>query len=84
MEQVGKLITCDRCGRSIFLTLTGKEDWSDRLSYQEKPREWTQEIGHGDLCPDCTKEFQTFCKEFFKNTGGTWTYVSEYKEKQND
>ena len=84
MEQIGKLVTCDRCGHTIFLERIGTEEWSNRAAYKDLPREWMQESQFGHLCPKCAKEFQTFCKGFFKHVAVAWERALDYEEESDD
>lgn len=72
MEQIGKLVTCDRCGITIFVEQKGTEEWSDRPAYESLPRGWMRESQFGHLCPSCARQFQLFCRDFFKSVAVSW------------
>lgn len=68
----GQLVTCNRCGKTIFLKCTGEgvEDggftrWN---SFEAFPEGWYKISNFGDLCPDCFIEYEKFKKEFLKFT----------------
>lgn len=81
-QNLGKLITCDRCGRIIFLKYTGLKDcgFRDQDEFESVPREWMHQEQFGDLCPSCAKEFQIFCRDFFPSVAASWTFALDYEE----
>lgn len=86
----GLLITCDRCGETVFLKKTGVNDldgWTNRSTqystYQSLPQNWMYETAFGHLCPKCAREFQTFCANFFtKELPSNWKSAIEITEKK--
>ena len=54
----GKLITCDRCGRSIFLKRL------ERDRFESMPDTWLYEALIGYLCDDCAYLFRKWVTEF--------------------
>ena len=70
-EQLGKLITCNRCGETKFLKRTGEEGLSSyacpgtRSTYEELPRTWIYDTKFGHLCPHCAEIFVRWLKDFF-------------------
>ena len=74
----GELRTCDRCGKTIFLKTTGdgeRDGGYTRWNKFEKAEGWTTEHDIGDLCPDCSSEFERL-KQNFK------TEVEKFKNKE--
>lgn len=79
MTQDGRLVTCDRCGKSTLLKRTGvgKADgeriWWDK--FESYPQGWEHEnvnifVGSKtdvfiDLCPDCSGRFNGLCRELY-------------------
>lgn len=65
----GKLITCDRCGATLFLKFLGTEDGSNYGGAYDKydplPDDWMYQTCAGYMCPECAKQFKTFVNEFF-------------------
>ena len=70
-EQYGKLVTCRRCSKSIFLKQTGEVGLSNyagpgtRYTFEDLPGTWMDISSIGHLCPDCAKAFVDFLIEFF-------------------
>ena len=65
----GKLLTCNRCGNTVFLKFLEKVDMDGGFSpsydkYENKPKEWMWNSEIGDLCPKCAREFQLFILRF--------------------
>lgn len=67
-EQIGKCLTCDRCGKTVFLPWEGTEEWDGGYSeiqhFAKKPEGWTKNVDIGDLCPDCSELYQTMMHAF--------------------
>ncbi len=64
----GQLKTCDRCGKTVFLKTIGDGETDGgytRWNKFESAIGWTTECDIGDLCPDCSKQFEEL-KESFK------------------
>lgn len=83
----GILVTCDRCGETVFLKKTGVNDldggYTRYNTYQSLPQNWMYEIAFGHLCPKCAREFQTFCANFFtKELPPEWKSAIEITEKK--
>lgn len=70
MQRKGKLLTCNRCRKSVFLEFEGMEpqEWSQpREKYAAAPDGWAAATSLGasiDLCPDCTEKWTTLQKRF--------------------
>lgn len=65
----GQLRTCDRCGNQVFLKCTGEREMDGGYTrwntFDEKAAVgWSREHQIGDLCPECTKEYQTILRKF--------------------
>ena len=70
MSQVkGRLVTCDRCGETIFSKTTGDGDadggYTRWNKFEPLPRGWTLHNGK-DLCPSCANEWNKIETEFLK------------------
>lgn len=68
-EIKGKLVTCDRCGTTLFLKHVSHVDMDGGLSrgyekYEDLPDEWLFETEFGHLCPVCTYDFRYFISGF--------------------
>lgn len=77
-EQIGKLLTCDRCKKTEFLPYIGTKEygsWYPRADeFQEPPEPWVikEDLGdcaagheYIDLCPSCRKVYLKIKKDFF-------------------
>ena len=65
----GDLVTCSRCGETIFLAKLGSRDLDGGFSrydvFEELPDDWlfiTQLEGH--LCPNCSNTFKQIIADF--------------------
>ena len=76
-KQIGKLLTCDRCGAAEFLPYIGEEEFDGgfaRLNVFQDPSEpWAlgEDIGdctagheYLDLCPECRKVYLKIKRDF--------------------
>lgn len=66
IEQCGKLITCDRCGKNLFLkrigeTYGGYTRWN---KFEDPPDGWKYYCDIGRLCPECNEEYVSIVEEF--------------------
>lgn len=62
----GRLITCDRCGKSVFEKCTGEKELDGgftRYNTFENSKNWGCHNGN-DLCPDCFREWNRIETEF--------------------
>ena len=72
MEKIGKILTCNRCGKEIFLEHKGGKStdggftWHD--SFQSKPLSWSVEKGC-DLCKECTADYNSLWTKFIREKG---------------
>lgn len=69
MYERGKLMTCDRCGRTAFFKCTGERETDGghtRWSTFEEAVGWTRHFEYetGDLCPSCSEEFNLIVGQF--------------------
>lgn len=63
----GELLTCDRCGETIFLKYLGKGNADGGYTTWDKyedAEEWGYEV-HSNLCPKCMKEYKEMINDFF-------------------
>lgn len=63
----GRLITCDRCGKTIFVKAVSDREMDGgftRWTEFEKAEGWTHESFIGDLCPECSQEYDCLKEEF--------------------
>lgn len=71
-QEKGKLLTCNRCGKSVFLKFLGMEpqEWSKPTEqYATAPDGWANAVSLGrdiDLCPECTEEWVELQTRFMK------------------
>lgn len=71
-QEKGKMLTCNRCGKSVFLKFLGMEprEWSQPVEkYEDAPTGWAAAVSLGDkidLCPDCTSEWVALQKKFME------------------
>lgn len=54
----GQLVTCDRCGKTIF-----RKEKEVGL-FEKFPEDWTKQYNIGALCPDCSLEWELLEQEF--------------------
>lgn len=67
MRTEGMMETCDWCGRRYFRPHKGT-DYADGGftkidKYEPLPDGWTNRLGMGSLCPDCSKELDARIEE---------------------
>lgn len=68
----GCLLTCDRCGKNVFLALLGKDYYDGGYSSSDKfekyPEGWKYlSIGtYTTLCPECYAEWERILKAFME------------------
>ena len=75
----GKLITCERCGKQLFLERTGIKDmdggYSSYETYQDKPEGWESVSkpggkGYMEVCPGCWEEYLRLLGKFWTDKKG--------------
>lgn len=67
-EQVGKLVSCDRCGKQIFLECVGEGERDGGFTRWNKfeafPEGWDWHSETGQLCPECNNEYKALFNTF--------------------
>lgn len=64
----GEVRTCDRCGRTLFRKCIGEGEADGgytRWNKFEPAEGWSVESRWGDLCPECTDEFEKVKSDFW-------------------
>ena len=85
-QKLGKLLTCDRCGITLFLEKKmDKTDYSDGYvsdlsEFEDAPDDWTRlrranEKDDVLLCSDCSRLFDKICNDFMDS--GRVTHARE-------
>lgn len=68
-ETIGKLIECDRCGKTHFLEYLGTKEpdkgFTKVSKFEQKPKTWNYHTDVGLLCDECEKAYQELLNEFF-------------------
>lgn len=71
-ERKGLLMTCDRCGYSLFRALVGKKEMDGGFSrydmFEPEPDGWGFTTGTGTLCPACNAEYKDMIAKFMGRT----------------
>lgn len=71
MRTNGRMMTCDRCGKEQFFKHINDSETDGgftRWNNFESADGWSHEYRIGDLCPECTEEYERL-KEQFKAGG---------------
>ena len=67
-EQCGKLVTCDRCGKNVFLKCIGEGEtdggYTKWNKFEEAPNGWKCYYNTGLLCPECHEEYVDIVEKF--------------------
>ena len=67
-EKVGKMITCDRCGNSVFLECIGEGEtdggYTRWNNFEAAPKGWAYHLDTGTLCPKCNSFYTDIIKSF--------------------
>lgn len=67
-EHLGKLVECDRCGKTCFLNYTGTEAFDGGYTkvdlFEKKPDGWGRHSDTGTLCDECEARYWSFIKRF--------------------
>lgn len=67
-KEIGMLVTCDRCGQTIFLKHIGTEDldggYTKYNKFESLPDTWLYETPIGHLCESCAYVFRKWITEF--------------------
>jgi len=66
----GKMVTCDRCKKQIFLKTTGEGETDGGFTrwnkFEEPPAGWSLSRTTRDLCPDCYEKYKELQEEMRK------------------
>lgn len=69
-ERLGKSITCDRCGKVVFLEYIGSDTfdggYTNLKRFETRPEGWSRHAETGDLCDECSKAYEELLQEFFE------------------
>lgn len=70
-KQNGQVLTCDRCGESVFLRHTGYGERDGGYTrwdkFESPPEGWDYVHNIGDLCPNCARAYKQMIEEFQRN-----------------
>ena len=73
-EANGKLVSCDRCGDTVFLKCTGEGELDGGFTRWNKfetfPDGWEYHCEVGRLCPKCNAKYKLLCKDFMTGASG--------------
>lgn len=74
-EVKGKLLTCDRCGETVFLRAISDESddggYTRWNTFEDAPEDWEWHTEAGALCPVCSKTFKSILKAFMNRKSFT-------------
>lgn len=68
-SKLGRLVTCDRCGETVFLKYLRSESRDGGFSpsaniYEDLPRNWLDISYFGNLCPSCASILKNMVAEY--------------------
>lgn len=67
-EWMGKIVTCDRCGREVRRELIDTTELDGGFTrtnrYVDMPDTWKYHHEIGWLCPDCDAEYESLIRAF--------------------
>lgn len=66
-SKTGRLLTCDRCGKQIFLNCTGEGEADGGYTHWntfEKADGWMWVREVGDMCPRCWRDYNEILEAF--------------------
>lgn len=67
-EHLGKLVECDRCGKTHFLNYTGTEAFDGGYTkvdlFEKMPDGWGWHSDIGTLCDECETRYRKFIERF--------------------
>ena len=70
VEQCGKLITCDRCGKNLFLKYIGEGETDGGYTrwnkFEDPPNGWEYRCDIGRLCPECNNAYVSMIDRFMR------------------
>ena len=71
-EVKGKLCSCDRCDKTVFLKCTGEGSSDGGFTrwntFETFPEGWPYHREVGSLCPSCNEEYTKLLKNFMKKS----------------
>lgn len=78
-EAKGKLLTCDRCGETVFLSAVSESlldgGFTKNTKFEDAPGGWDYHREPGaygcHLCPTCNKSFKSIMKAFMEQKSFT-------------
>lgn len=80
MEANGRMLQCDRCGKTLFLKWIGEDvfdgGYTRRDKFEAPPEGWecVNRYFHKHdlrkLCPDCSKEYEAVLDRYFNESEG--------------
>lgn len=73
-EQNGKLVTCDRCDKMIFLKSTGEGERDGGFTrwniFEPFPVGWEYHREVGMICPECNSTYKLMVNNFMSEVRG--------------
>lgn len=83
-EKIGKLLSCDRCGKKVFLryinTNTYDGGYSKVDNFEKQPEGWVVGWGVGMLCPECHAKYDDLVDTFMnEDDEHDWTELSDLR-----
>ena len=67
-EVNGKLVSCDRCGDTVFLKCIGEKEldggYTRYNTFEAMPTGWEYHVEVGRLCPTCNEEWNNLVATF--------------------
>lgn len=82
-QQLGRILTCDRCGETVFESVReaeGDEVWKSNTLYFERAKGWVEPSNydlrysrnnnannHKTLCPECEATRKSVMSKFWNN-----------------
>ena len=79
-QQLGRILTCDRCGKTVFESVReaeGDEGWKSDTLYFERAEGWVEPSdyslrnskcnNHKTLCPECEATRKDVMSRFWSN-----------------
>lgn len=70
----GKLVTCDRCDKQVFLKCVGEGETDGGYTrwnkFEDFPEGWEYYFEVGRLCPDCNEKYKMLVNTFMSEVRG--------------
>lgn len=83
-ERIGKIITCDRCGKQVFLNYIRTEAFGGGYSkidyFEKRPEGWELGWRVGMLCPECFAEYEKLVETFMQECKPEWGMLHKAAE----